>query len=297
MKAHNKRLRAATSVVLLAGLAAALLSGCGGVASILGGVLDKLLYSRIIGGVVKLVAKTVDGDEEILGGGTDPQTRPYVSSNGMFIVYTVNEGTDDQAVWLMNSNGSNAHQLVGPENMPLSGPFRPDTLIVAFSQLSGDGTRHVFTIRYDGELLTDLTGEAGNEDSEPSWNNDGTRIVFQSAGRDPVGIWTMDSDGSNQAFVAGTENHRNPVWAPDGSRILSISSENRLFTYLPDGSDVLEITGALFGTWSPDSQSIVYWTENPDSGYDLMLIAADGSGDAALVGHSDVEPTSPPFWG
>jgi WD40 repeat protein len=297
MRVMDRTFRQGLAFCAIAALAMGLLAGCGGVASILSGLANKVIYSKIIGGVVKLVAKTIDGGEEVIGGGGDPQTRPYVSTNGFFVVYTVNEGTADQAVWLMNEDGGNPHELIGPGTSPLSGPFQPGMLIIAVSQISGDGTRHVFTIAYNGELLTDLSGESGNEDSEPSWNSVGTRIVFQSAGRDPAGIWSMNADGSDQAFIPGTENHRNPVWAPNGSRILSISDDNRIFSYLPDGSDVLEVTDSvLFAAWSPDSESIVYWVENPDGGYDLMLIAADGSGEATLVSHSDAEPTGPPFW-
>jgi hypothetical protein len=296
MRIAARPIRRGLALCALFALAASLLAGCGGLTSIIGGLFQKLIYSKIVGGVVTLVSKTLGGEEEVIGGGTQAQTRPYVSSNGLLVVYTANEGTSDQAVWLMNANGANAHELVGPENKPLSGPFKPGDLFIAFSQLSSGGDRHVFTIRTDGEELTDLSGEAGKDDSEPSWNSDGTEIVFQSTGRDPAGIWKMHSDGSNQEFITGTQNHHNPVWAPDGSRILSISPENRIIAYLPDGSDALDIAEALFATWSPDSQSIVYWTGNPEGGYDLMLIAADGSGVPTLVGHSDVKPTGPPFW-
>jgi Tol biopolymer transport system component len=96
----------------------------------------------------------------------------------------------------------------------------------------------IFKVHPDGTALTQLTGW-GTQNSAPEWSPDGTKIAFDSGDAGKLGskgdVWVMNADGSAKTRL--TNNHpvsdvgqgfanfryelgNNPVWAPDGTKIL-----------------------------------------------------------------------------
>jgi Tol biopolymer transport system component len=74
--------------------------------------------------------------------------------------------------------------------MPLPRLQRPD----AFAQ-NGD----IYVVNPDGTGVTDLTNNPAGLDKEPARSTDGTKVAFASDRDGNFEIYTMDSDGSNQA--------------------------------------------------------------------------------------------------
>jgi Tol biopolymer transport system component len=96
----------------------------------------------------------------------------------------------------------------------------------------------IFKVHPDSTGLTQLTGW-GPENSAPDWSPDGTKITFDSGDVGKVGskgdVWVMNADGSLKTRLTNNPpvsnvgqdfaNFRfplanNPVWSPDGTKIL-----------------------------------------------------------------------------
>ncbi|TJY37790.1 DUF5050 domain-containing protein [Pontimicrobium aquaticum] len=120
-------------------------------------------------------------------------------------------------------------------------------------------------------------------------SNDEKKIVFYSYRPGKGKIFTMNPDGSNQQILSvGDGTHIQPIWSPDGKRILysqsSLQDANGkrisgpIISMKADGSDVKELTNFKDGeysgaiAWTKDK---IYFTHDGDGIYTMNL---DGSG-------------------
>lgn len=145
--------------------------------------------------------------------------------------------------------------------------FSPDGEWVAFWMLAeGESQSDIYIIGINGTGLTNLSNTLGVEQNEydPAWSNDGTRIAYNkyntSTGRMTLNV--MNSDGSNQQVIFdSTEGADTPLFPK----------------------------GAYDPSWSPDDEWITFdkatqFTgdgENLTAGvWHIYKIASDGSGSA-----------------
>ena len=104
-------------------------------------------------------------------------------------------------------------------------------------------------------------------------------ITFDSDRDGNREIYVMGPDGSDPINLSNNPtDDRNPVWSPDGSRIVFVSDRDGgpfLYMMNADGSDVRQLTtenGSDWPDWSQDGRKITY-TANDD----IYNINADGS--------------------
>lgn len=71
----------------------------------------------------------------------------------------------------------------------------------------------IYSVNADGSGLTRLTTGI-----DPSWSPDGRRIAF-SRWTTPWGIYTATADGSGETRLFSSNVARTPVWSPDGNQI------------------------------------------------------------------------------
>jgi Tol biopolymer transport system component len=71
----------------------------------------------------------------------------------------------------------------------------------------------IYTVNADGSDLTRVTSGM-----DPDWSPDGSQIAF-TRWSEPWGIYTINSDGSNEKLVFSSNVARAPVWSPDGTQI------------------------------------------------------------------------------
>lgn len=150
----------------------------------------------------------------------------------------------------------------------------------------------------------------GCEASGPSWSPDGTKIAFANSGGMcfdpggsfsyvPSGIYTIKPDGTDQTIVydgtdtgAPVEQPLGAAWSPDGTKIAfwgyQTGGVSNIFTMNPDGSDLVNVTGALTSedaacgasarqaSWSPDSSRIVFEYATSNSGTACASGASNG---------------------
>ena len=104
----------------------------------------------------------------------------------------------------------------------------------------------------DGSGQTRLTDNP-EDDVEPAWSPDGSRIAFVSYRTDESGnfqtdVFVMSADGSGPTNLTNNATHDgSPAWSPDGGRIAfvregDIAFKGSLHVMNADGSDVIRLT-------------------------------------------------------
>lgn len=183
-------------------------------------------------------------------------------------------------LWIMNADGSNAHQLL--EMTEGLGSFgSPDwshdgSKIIA-DAWENEADTHVVAMNADGSSPKDL-----GKGAMPSWSPDGKQIVFHSyAPRQ--GVYVMNEDGQGREWLCPG---LGPHWSPDGSLIASVGYHEvtpNVYVF-----DTIEATQrklldvpykmiALGIAWSPDGKRIAFKGTRPDGQDELAIVSAEGS--------------------
>lgn len=211
----------------------------------------------------------------------------------------------DFALWLMDADGSNAHQLVTALVVETGPAWSPDGSMLAFTGWDPQAPQpqgvlpDVWIVDVDDGDLQNVTNLSGPASAlSPSWSADGTRIVFATTDWD---LWTIDVEGTDPVRVTSDSTHQNsPAWSPDGSLIAycAIPVEDNLITgredvwvMKPDGSDRRQLTQSgrsCSPAWSADSSEIAFVTYvfpelAIDDHSDIWLMNTDGSNQRNLT--------------
>jgi Tol biopolymer transport system component len=124
------------------------------------------------------------------------------------------------------------------------------------------------------------------DSSSPRLSPDETRIAVERREAGHSAIWIIDLiRGTNTRLTFSSNNETNPIWSPDGSRIIygvELNGKRAIYQKLATGSGNEEL---LFKSdldttptdWSPDGQFIsVYSGANPKTGNDLFVLPMTG---------------------
>jgi serine/threonine protein kinase/Tol biopolymer transport system component len=144
--------------------------------------------------------------------------------------------------------------------------------------------RTLATITRKGEVAT-LT-DSRRAYYMPRVSPDGQRFALTILDEGAYGIWSMDLARQSLARLAAAS--FDPIWSPDGGRIVfSTSREGRAdLAIMPsDGSSppaplLVDAAYKLPTSWSPDGKWIVFTRMEPGSstGEDIFIVATDGTG-------------------
>ncbi|MFD8334701.1 amidohydrolase family protein [Streptomyces solisilvae] len=140
-------------------------------------------------------------------------------------------------LWSVARKGGAAVALTPADLEPTRPVYSPDGKLLAICAYRGGGF-HIWTLRPDGSGLRQRT-DGPWDDRGPAWSPDGTRIAFASErGGDPVAgspyrIWVLavatgeltrlsGVDGQDGPLQDGAWEDFDPVWSPDGERVLFV---------------------------------------------------------------------------
>jgi Tol biopolymer transport system component len=140
---------------------------------------------------------------------------------------------------------------------------------------AGNSTRRTVRVNVAPAVLMNITAGDPQEDSNPSWSPDGTRIAFQSnRNSGELNLWTIDPDGTNAVQLTTNVNEdRHPAWSPDGAWIAFDSDRAGTFDIwlLPVAGDEADAQNLTFGNdddvepaWSPGGATIYFASSRGD---------------------------------
>jgi Tol biopolymer transport system component len=283
-------------------------------------------------GAVRLTAPDSAPDPAACWGGNCGAEAPEWAADGSRLFFD-GSWTPFIHVWSMAPDGSDARQETFSAGFEGSPGVSHDGRLIAYDFGSGEGApqQGIFVVPRDhSSPPRQLThGPANGWDTNPELSPDGSEIAFQrfqasfcrrsgcrrhesSAPRSS--IWIVATDGSSLRRITGPGRiWSDPHWAPDGSRLLIQSYDERgslhgisadLFTIRPDGSGLTPITRTRDGEfsfspdWSPDGEWIAFVHYRfPDANAQIVVMDAAGG---APVPVADCDPAlqcDMPTWG
>lgn len=224
---------------------------------------------------------------------------PAWSPDGARIAFIEGIG-EEQAVWVMQADGSNPTRLTPSKLSPRQPAWSPDGTRIAFVTRRA-GESDLYVVDVDGCNLRRLTSTP-EEEREPAWSPDGRSIVFSRHARPFGGLYAIDPDGANERQLTPTRalpgpndwvSHTRPAWSPDGRSIVYRQSEyiggvctSRLMVMPADGGKPrLLVNEGDMPVWAPNGTKILYTcsfglcTINPDGSDKTYLLAPTSFGE------------------
>ncbi|MBI2146358.1 PD40 domain-containing protein [Candidatus Woesearchaeota archaeon] len=204
---------------------------------------------------------------------------PSWSPDARKIAYELGGG-----IYTMNADGSNSVRIAFGQEPAWS----PDGQKISYSALR-DGARlqDIYLINADGSNEQSIT--PGLMDAHhPTWSPNGRMIAFQFW----KDIWLIDINGNwdNRARLttSTTYTNYNPVFSPDGRKIVFVSTRdgnNEIYVMNADGGNQINITNNPandeYPTWSPNGQKIMFTTDRDERrglNTEIYVMNTDGTG-------------------
>jgi Tol biopolymer transport system component len=174
-------------------------------------------------------------------------------------------------------------------------PALVDRIVFATNR---DGDLEIYSVAEDGSGLTRLTANSDANDT-PDVTSDGTRLTFRAS----FDVAVKDVGESGYATLEGLPGASfYPVWSPDGSRIAFTNTDDgdsEIHAMDADGTDVTRLTDNAsvdqHPDWSPDGARIAFVSDRSGSS-EIWVMDADGSDPEQLTGGTEsggLQPLSP----
>lgn len=186
-------------------------------------------------------------------------------------------------VWVSNLDGTHAMNVSNSPAQDIQPDWSPSGVRIAFASsrntLGNQPDRYdIYTVDADGKNLTNLTRGSQDNNTNPRWSPDGTRIAFL---RNWV-VWVMNANGSGAFQVTSQLKSRYFAWSPLGNQLvlddfdLNTATSHGLYVLTLGASSLPRKITSLTGTesspqWYPGSRILFTFQ------LDLYSVNPDGS--------------------
>lgn len=169
---------------------------------------------------------------------------PAFSADGKRIVFSGNRGHGYSDIWVMHVDGTHRHKLIHTCGNDWEASYSPNGGQILFTRVHCSYDASVAVMNGNGSDLHDLTTRPG--DDEAGWADyspDGSKIVYARDRGYRLGIWLMNSDGSDQHELTppATSEAAFPAFSPNGHKVVFANGDRRrggIYVMKSDGGDL-----------------------------------------------------------
>ncbi len=162
---------------------------------------------------------------------------------------------------------------------------------------------HIISIRAKGSNGKNSPEASLSFDVSVEANLANTRIAYASGIESSgIQIYTITPDFSDRRQLTDTGTNYNPMWSPDGSKIVFSSRRDgswRICVMNSDGSGQTQLTSGpgddQYPSWSPDGLSIAFGS-NRNGNYEIYRMNADGTEQTRLLANPGPRQDYWPRW-
>jgi Tol biopolymer transport system component len=184
------------------------------------------------------------------------------SRDGQWVAYV---SFPEGILWKSKADGSQRIQLSYPPLTPLLPRWSPDGQQIAFIGLSVGQKTKMYTVSADGGTPREILPEDSQQQFDPTWSADGTKIAFGGPPGDPNSTIRIFDVGTHQvSTLPGSSGLYSPRWSPDGRYIIGMPFHGRslmLFDFTTQKWDELAKVTCGFPNWSKNGDYIYFLHE------------------------------------
>lgn len=213
------------------------------------------------------------------------------------IVYTART-IGNQDIWIVDSDGSNKHQLTSERGKNFHPTVSPDGTRITFVS-SRSGNIELWTMNLDGTDPLQLTQSEGIE-GRPQYTPDGKWIIYDvTSADDKSTMWKIPANGGQAVQMASKISWR-PAISPDGKWVASRFKDNvddrayKLVKLPTDGTSTAEavtapaVSASSLFRWSSDGRSLLFMDQVvPGSGTTISSFDVATQRQNSLVAKTD----------
>ncbi len=180
------------------------------------------------------------------------------SKDGKWVAYvTFPEG----ALWRGKSDGTERVQLTFPPLTPVGPKWSPDGQQIVFFAFAGPKPK-LYIVSNDGGAPRELLPGDTQEEWDPTWSADGTKIAFASGSTAAnSSILIFDVKTNQVSTLSGSNGFFSPRWSPDGRYLIALpfaSHSLNLFDFATQKWQELSKVSLGFPNWSKDGDYVYF---------------------------------------
>jgi Tol biopolymer transport system component len=184
------------------------------------------------------------------------------SKDGQWVAYV---SFPDGTLWRSKLDGSQRMQLSYPPLTAFSPKWSPDGRQIVFYVFSPGQKSKLYTVSTDGGTPHELMPEDSEDEWDPTWSSDGTKIAFGGDISDQnVGVRILDVNTHQVSTLPGSNGLFSPRWSPDGRYIAAMPSDSNslmLFDFATQKWQEIAKISMAFPNWSKSGDYIYFLHE------------------------------------
>jgi len=206
-------------------------------------------------------------------------------------------------LYVMNTNGTNAVEILRNNYFPVYFILSPDASKVLFTTDAGN---YLCVVNSDCSNLLQISSHISGNETTPKFSPDSKRIAFlESVPYDQRYLSIINTDGTNIVRLKDSvfSYHQSTLcWSPDGNKITfcndsSATGKSSIYVIIVDGSGYTNLSKSNHidtdPEWSPDGTKIVFTTNESSGITDIALMNSDGTEKKNLTNTSNAYEVFP----